>query len=39
MSGRSEVWRWSRSIWLWPVGIENREMTSQGLESRLMALF
>jgi len=28
MSGRSEVWRWSRSTWLWPVGMEDREVTS-----------
>ena len=26
--GRSEVWRWSRSTWPWPVGIEDREVTS-----------
>jgi len=28
MSGRSEVWRWSRSTWPWPVGIKNRKVTS-----------
>jgi len=28
MSGRSEVWRWRRSIWLWPIDIEDREVTS-----------
>jgi len=28
MLGRSEVWRWSRSIWPWPVGMEDREVTS-----------
>jgi len=25
---RSKVWRRSKSIWLWPVGMEDREMTS-----------
>ena len=28
MLGRSEVWRWSRSTWSWPVGMEDREVTS-----------
>ena len=28
MSGRSKVWRWSRSIWLWLVGMKDREVTS-----------
>jgi len=28
MMGRSEVWRWSRSTWPWPVGMEDREVTS-----------
>jgi len=28
MLGKSKVWRWSKSIWPWLVGMEDREVTS-----------